>query len=355
MPNGLQYQIPEFGLNFQGQGSEIYPVAPAGQGFTGQAGGGLVIPYDNGGLTYPSGGPSIPNSQGVAPGDTLINRGGDGNVLSRNTLAEQQAAEAARVRGENINQINTDQDLISQSGQQAFNSVFNRYNTGARGLVDKVRTGQENIDRSRQNVELDKLNSLSGLSQQIRQGIQSGNIRLAAGNASDSSGADQLARAYQSVGTQQGNAIFNEAALGNRDIGFDQSELDLQASEGLRQLEVYKDEEKNKIGFDIENKLLALEEQAVGLGLNGQVEVQQMKDQIINEGIAQLLEVDNFLKQQMAGINPQGQDAIQAEAQQLRTLGRPQGFNFGDLTQSGPANTGFELPLLGARSRSEER
>lgn len=328
------------------------------------------------GLKYESGAPTIPSSQvagaydGALYYDANNNQGQQfvngqwqnvtqstqgGQVQGVNTGEYNAAAQAAATRARNSNTITTAQGRIGASGDTAFNELYNSFNTGARSLVDTIRTGQLGIDRGRQNVELNKLNAVSGLNEQIRQGIQSGQIQLAAGNASDSSGREQLARAYAKIGAAQASDIYNEAALGNTDLDYDQDALDLQAAEGLRQLDVFKEEEKNRIGFEVENELLALEEQAADLGLGGQIQVQAMKQQIIDRGIQRLLEIDSFLQEGLGQIAPQSQGQIQAEAQRLRSVGRPnEAINFGNLTQSGPANTGFDLRLLGA-NRSEER
>lgn len=298
---------------------------------------------------------STPQSTGAITFDaptTGATSGGSGgsSTAGGGLTAEQQYMQNLR------NQLFQSRDNVLSSARDAFGGAYNRFNTQGRSLVDDIRTGQQAIDRSRQNTELQKLNSLSGLADALRTGIRSGQTELAGLNALDSSAADMMARAYANIGTQQRSDIFNQAALGQREIGFEQDALDRQRAEGLRQLNVFKDEEKNRIGSDVERKLQALNIEAAQAGIGGIENIAALRQQVIDEGIARLREVDNFVQERLGGINPQAQAAYQAEANRLRTIGRPEGgFNFGNLRAQAP-NPAGQLPVLGRpQLRDDER
>ena len=243
---------------------------------------------------------------------------------------------------------------IQQGGADAFGTAKSSLQQNAQGIFSGLRSGQESIDRGRQTNELNRMNATQDLLGYIRSGMRQGASRLASMNATDSSGTDALTRAYQQVGSQKARGINNQAALQGNTLDLQQSDLNRSRDETLTGFRQTRDNVVNQIGQDLRAKLAALDQQAVGLSLPDRIAVDQEKQRIIDAGMGQLQEVDQWLQGQIGTINPQNNEQIQTEARRLQGLGSsaPNPFMTGPLQQQqvmGPSLD--QLPLFTARKR----
>lgn len=211
---------------------------------------------------------------------------------------------------------------IRQGGQSAFRDVGNQFETGARGLANTVRQGQQGIDIGRQNTAINRMRSIGDLVGTIRQGIQSGAVKLANMNALDSSGAEGIAKAYSTFGNRERGSIMNQAALQNRDFDIQQKNLNIEEQEKVRQLRVASDTETDRITRDVTNKLQALDLEAQNGGLTTRLEVDQLKRATVQGGIERLARLDKWLTGRLAEIKPMTSDQIEAAATRLNALGQ---------------------------------
>jgi hypothetical protein len=255
-----------------------------------------------------------------------ITTGGQaGGVLGANTVSNNNLPTNNTTNTANANIISQAQaarDTALGSARNSFGTLASGYQGGIDDLLQKIRTGQQGIDQSRENASLNKLRSLNDLKDSIRQGIQSGSVRLANGNALDSSAAEALAKGYGRFGTQQAGDVQNEYALANRDIDTNQSNLDYERESGLRNLENYKQQQAQQIGNSVYDRLAAIQDTAMSQGANGAVgDINAQKQQIINEALSQLQGLDQSLRGGVGGIQRLGQDQIDANAYNLLTAG----------------------------------
>jgi hypothetical protein len=221
------------------------------------------------------------------------------------------------------NSLATGKSNALTAGNEAFDALKTSLYGSADDLIDSQTIGQHSIDHARENVELNRLRSVSDLLDYVRGGIKQGSSRLASMNALDSSGSDAISRAYAKIGNKQSRDIGNQAFLGNRDIDPQQESLDIARSSGQKKLQRFKESETQRIGSEVRQKLAALNEQAVGLSLPDRISVDQEKQSLIDAGMRKLAEVDSYVGSKLGGLKPEATDQVQLTARNLQNAGAP--------------------------------
>lgn len=278
-------------------------------------------------------------------GGTGYSTGGGGTGV--NTLAIRNQAASAR-------------DAAIGAGRNSFGDLTTGYSSGADGLLQKIRMGQEGINQSRENNALNRLRSLNDLRDSVRQGIQSGSVRLANSNALDSSAAEAVAKGYGRFGTQQSGDINNEYALGERDIDTNQRNLDYEREAGFRQLEDYKRSQAQSIGNSVYDRLASIQESAMSQGIDSGIgDANAYRQQIINEALSQLAALDQRLRGEAEGIRGLAPEQVQANAYRLSQSGGGAGlennFQYQTAPGIGAVQNGAPLAQLPLVRRPEDQ
>jgi hypothetical protein len=312
----------------------------------------------NSGLSFSGTGLTGTSGSGVIAPQWVNDTSGSGSVLGTNTTyqAPDPYAQWGGISGYNTARQGIASGLsnIQQGGTDAFGNAKTSLQQNAQGIFTGIRGGQESINRGRQTNELNRMNATQDLLGYIRSGMRQGASRLASMNATDSSGTDALTRAYQSVGAQKSRGINNQAALQGRGLDLQQSDLNRSRDEAVTGFRQTRDNVVNQIGQDLRAKLAALDQQAVGLSLPDRIAVDQEKQRIIDAGMGQLQEVDQWLQGQLGSVIPQSNEQIQATAREMQQAGTATAnpFMTGPLQQQqvmGPSLD--QLPLFTARKR----
>lgn len=259
-----------------------------------------------------------------------------------------------------MSQAQRARDTALGAGRNSFTDLNRGYQSGIDGLLQKLRVGQQGIDQGRENNALNRIRSLSDLRDSVRQGVQSGSVQLSNNNALDSSAAEALAKGYGRFGTQQQGDIMNEYALANRDIDTQQSNLNLERDQGLRDLENYKLSQANQIGNSVYDRLAAISEAALGQGVDGAIgDVNSYKQQIINEALGAIQALDQQLRGGVGGIQALGQDQIEANAYKLANAGGQalpdNGFSYETAPGVGPIQNGAPIAQFPMVRRRENQ
>lgn len=268
--------------------------------------------------TGPTGG-SAPSSGGTVQGATTDNSltggaGGTGGSGTGYAVPTPSAAILAQFDASK-NQIEGD---AGTSGMNAANS----YNTGARTLFNTIQTGQTKINQERENAALNRMKSVNDLILQIRQGLQSGSVRLGNSNALDSSAAGAIAKAYGDYGGVQRGNIMSDEMLANRQADTEQGDLSKNKDETLRQLQTARDAALTSISTDVANKLQALDAQGQGAGIVGRMNIDAEKQKVVDAAHAQLQGVDDWIASTFPGITSESLDAANATANDLFQKGQ---------------------------------
>lgn len=244
---------------------------------------------------------------------------------------------------------------IRSSGDEAFTSGERSLRGSAEGLYNTINQKQRGIDRSRENVELNRMNAVKDILGFVRNGLKSGSARLSNMNANESSASGEIARAYGQIGGNRMRQVGNQSFLQNRDINTEQEGLDLQENQGMLDFGRSREELVGKIGSEVRQQLASLDSQARALGLSGP-DVEAEKQRILDAGMGKVQAVQQWLETQFGGLNPQDMDTTRRNAAALQQGGTSDvtPFNFGQMavTQSGSASNS-NLPLF-VRNRREE-
>jgi hypothetical protein len=311
---GSALGLPEFGIS---------------ESLSGQAAPANAQPY----FTAPSNSPS--GSTSFYAGNTSAQSPSPqapGQVTNPNPQieAQYQAQQAAAAQAANIarltGQVDSSRDNIYNAAHQGLANYANSYNTNAIGLANKYGDAQKGVNTSRENVELNRLGGMQSLADKVRQGVQSGAIGLANRNASDSSGAEGLARGWQRYGNQQASAINADTFNQNRSLDEQQSTIVRDKDESLRQLHVAKEEQVQNVQADVESKLQALDAEAANQGITGRVQIGVLKQQVVQDAMARLGELDGWLQDQLNQHQALGREQVIQNAGALQAAGR-QGDN----------------------------
>ena len=251
-----------------------------------------------------------------------------------------------------LNSLGSALGNVTQGGADAFNGAANNLQGSANNILSGFRNNQQNIDQNRQTNELSRMNATQDLLGYIRSGLKQGGSQLANMNATDSSATDALARAYSQEGAQKQRGINNQAAVAEHGLDVQQGQLNQGLQDQLQQFHLTRDNLVNQVGSDVRNKLAYLQQQAIGLSLPDQVNVEQQKQAIIDAGMGQLQNIDNWLQGQVQTIQPQDATQVIQGAHQLQQAGNTiaNSFNPSAIQQQlvqGPQVD--QLPLFSAR------
>lgn len=242
------------------------------------------------------------------------------------------------------------QNIYGTAREGAQNAALGRQSS-ILDYLDSLRTGQQQLDERGIQNELAKRQGTASITDMVGRGIRSGGTFLANRNASDSSAAEQIAKAYGSIGQGQLSGINNQYELENRNIGMDQANFDTQRQAGVRKFDENKIQAVNGIVADARNRLAQLDAAMVDADMPTRIQIEQEREAIKQEALGILSQYDQQLTQGVAGVNPAGTDANRRTAADLANRGVAASNPF-DFTAEAPAqfqNSGpfaSELPLF---------
>ena len=222
------------------------------------------------------------------------------------------------------------------------------------GILDwglGARESQQAIDNRGINAEMAKSQGINGILGMVRRGISSSGVMLANKNAGDSSAAGALATAYGDIGRRQASGVNNAYGLERNQIDMEQANLGARNALAMQKFEDSKQTVVNGIVSDAENALAALDAQIAGASLPDRIAIEQEKQNIRNNAMAQLTQYDAELAKQRAVANPISIDARREKAAELSRLGTASNMDFGYTTDvpaqfkgTGPFSS--ELPIF---------
>lgn len=246
--------------------------------------------------------------------------GAPSTTTASNAAAAQAAAVAAQQRAALISQISAGQQGIQSSGATELRDLTNTYGQNNQSTVQQIQQGQQGINTARENTALNLRRGLSSILDTIRSGTQNGKAQLAGMNATASGATADLARAYAAQGDQQAGDARNAAYVENQGTDQQQAQLDQQRQTAISNFATYRSTETDRISNDLYSQLKTLDANAQAAGVNGQVDY-TVRDNLINNAIAQLNAIDQQTSSALAGVSPETQAQIDAAAAKLNAGG----------------------------------
>lgn len=222
--------------------------------------------------------------------------------------------------------------------------------------LDEMRTGQNTIDERGVQNELAKKQGMTSIIDMVGRGLRSGGTLLANKNATSSSAAEGIARAYGDIGRRQASTIGNQYELENRQIGMDQDTLGRSKATGLRKFGESEQMAVGQIVTDARNKLASLDAAMVGASMPDRIAIEQEKSSIQGQVQGILSQYDPELNAGAGAINPTSGDSRRATAFGLANAGQAAENPF-DFSTEAPAqfqNTGpfaSDIPLFSVRGK----
>lgn len=286
--------------------------------------------------------------------------GGGGEVLgTQQTYVDPYAAWGGTAA---YNALRSGFDAQKSNIYSSSTDAANNAGIGLRGsildLVDSLRMGQTAVDNRGVNNELARQRGTADVYGAVNRGIRSGGVTLANKNASDSSAAGAIARAYGSIGQRQLSDIGNQYELENQDIGLAQQDLEMQRNSGVRKIQGSKEQAVNSIVADAQNALAALDAAMASASLPDRIAIDAEKNAIRNQVLQQLAQYDTQLNEGVGGVRGMDQNARISEATRRAQLGQAPASAFQYDTETpvefqGTGPFASELPIFTYRNRKQ--
>lgn len=248
-------------------------------------------------------------------------------------------------------------NIYGTSREAAQNAALGRQ-SNILDFIQNLRSGQQGLDERGVQNELGLRQGRSSILDMVGRGVRQGGTMLAQKNATDSSAAEGIARAYGDIGQRELSKVGNQYELENRNIGIAQDDFNTQREGGLRRFGEDKLNTVNTIVTDARNRLAELDAAMVQADVPTRVQLEQEKNSIKQEALGILSQFDQQLSEGAAGVQATGMDERRRTAADLSTRGVAATNPF-DFTTQAPAqfaNTGgfaTQLPLFLRRSRQE--
>jgi hypothetical protein len=246
------------------------------------------------------GGGSTPppaTQSGGSTGGYTSGGGSYGGQSSSAYAAQQAAARATQLANAQTNVNDSMGNILNNFGTNAALNSANAY----RGQVDtnlgQLASGQNQINSTRQNAELNRNISVNDLANTLRSGLRSTGVQLGNQNALDSSAAEGAARGYGQYGAQQTNDINGQTNLALTQADQAQSGLDAQAQQMHGSLENQKSSAIQSIQSNLGTYLKQLDDQAQAEGLSP-LDYQGRIQNVIDDANKRLGDVDSYFGQQ---------------------------------------------------------
>lgn len=259
-----------------------------------------------------------------------------------------------------VNTYDQQKGVITNSAADAADTAASNTRNSILDFIDMYKGGQSKIDQAAANNMLAKRQGVSGIMGMVGRGIRSGGVTLANKNASDSSAAGAIARAYGDIGSREMRNVGNQYELQNQEIGLQQADLGRQVAKYTRDYETNKMNAVNAITNEAYQKLAALDADIANADLPNRIALEQEKGNIKAMALQKLSALDQTLTSQRDAIKPLTAAQRQQKALEMQNAGKDLGegaFNFSESTPMEFQGTGpfaSDLPLFSA-PRSKRR
>lgn len=302
--------------------------------------------------------PSTPARPTAAPSPTPTSAPAGNSTTGGGYYYDPAAAAAAAAQAQAQSDYNSSKDATFGSINDAINSGASGYNSSILDYLDSLKSSQGAINNKAVQNELSRSTGTAGVLDMVGHGIRSGGVTLANDNASNSSAADALAKAYGDIGRRQLSGVGNQYELGKSDIAQSQTALDQANSTELRHASENKTNIINSIVSQATDKLSALNAAAASASLPDRLDIESQKSQIQQQALSALQQYDQALSSGISGNAPTSVEANRATAAGLASAGTApdDAFNYttdvpANLQSTGPFAS--ELPIFTLPSKKQ--
>lgn len=241
------------------------------------------------------------------------------------------------------------------SGQNYALGQKNQIGTNIHGWTN----AQNDLNEQSIQNALAKQSGMRGIMDWVGQGIRSGGVMLANKNASNSSAADALARAYGQLGRQQAAGVNQQFTNAQAQVTNNQKKLADEIQLNIDQLPTWKQMTVNSIVNDANLRLGQLDQAMAYENLPNRVDMEAEKQKITADVLSQLQDLDAALAQ-ANNINPASAQDVANRANTLFQSGTApaNAFNFSTQVPLQFQNTGpspSDIPLFTVPNSSKNQ
>lgn len=216
------------------------------------------------------------------------------------------------------------QDSLNATRQSIYGTIgttATQFGSSIQDQLDQLKTQQEQIDQARVQNELARMQGRQGVLDMVGNGIRSGAITLDNANASNSSAADALARAYGLQGRQQLAGVNEQYAQGQNEAQVQQDVLNQNEATFGRHVGENKQSTINNIVNQALSDLGNLNREASYYGIQAPVDLQAERNDIISRATDALSKYDNTFSEGYAKEQPATTTQNQTKAGELLAAG----------------------------------
>lgn len=225
--------------------------------------------------------------------------GSGGKGYSTGYSSGPTAQQTANARSAYNSALSVANDTIGN----AQSSATKDYGNSIDDFISNYQQQQNSINRAGVQNEMSRITGRQGVYDMVGNGMHSGGLMLANRNASDSSAADEMAKAYNQVGLKGMNNVNNQYVMGNYNNQQQQDMLNSSVDTERRHMDQSKTDAVNGIVSSALQTLGALNTQAYYMQLPDRINVEQRKQQIAQDTQNQLAAFDGHLASGLAA-NP---------------------------------------------------
>ena len=322
-------------------------------------GGGTVggIPVDAAGQYYgaPNGGSYTPAPSGGGGG------GGGGGATTYQAPVDPYARWGGTANYNNLmNQFNTQKQNLLDSTNSTIESTGKDYGYSIEDTLHKLQLAQQGIDTQGTQNELAKRQGTQGVQGMVSRGLKQGGVLLAGKNATNSSAAQAMSRAYGDLGRRQLSNVNNQYGSQLKDLQVKQQEQDYQKSTGINRLRDSKGDMVNNIVNAARQSLGELQNAMSGASLGDRLNIQAEIDGVRQRATERLQQLDATLNSGEARIAPTSIDQRRSAALEAANLGQApeNAFDFtsevpAQFQNTGPFSSGLPIFTMPRGSRRE--
>jgi hypothetical protein len=257
-----------------------------------------------------------------------------------------------------VSAFGTQKDNILGTAHDAAASAGLGYKNDILDFVDSLTGAQNKVNQRSVNNDLTKIQGGRSILDMVGRGIRSGGVMLNNKNAADSSAAGEIARAYGLIGKGQGTQLGNQYALEGNNIMTDQDAVNTQQAAGLRKFGDSKEQIVGGIVSQARDKLAALDAAMADKSMPERIALEQEKEKVRTDALAQLSQYDSLLSNGVAGVHHNTADETRNKAYDLANKGAQLGtaFDFSASTPTALQGTGpfsSDLPLFTLPRRNQ--
>lgn len=256
--------------------------------------------------------------------------------------------------------FNSQKQGVFDTANEAIGATGRNLNSSILDFLDQYKQGQNSVNEKAITADQAKMQGSRDITSMVGRGIRSAGSMLANKNASDSSAADGIARAYGDIGQREMSKVGGQYADAQRGIMSDQTALQNSAAQFNRHYGEDKTNAIEGIVTSARNSLAALDAQIADASLPDRIAIEQEKERIRGEALNSLSQYDQTLSSGVAAVKSLTPEQRMAQAAQRSTQGVDLGSNAFQYDSQAPAqfqNTGpyaSNLPLFTLPGRRKE-